>query len=75
MVASKIGEMLGCNINEGGTDPCYINGIGWGNILSATFSLGWLMLMTMPSGIILFFMLTYNAVNDIRYHYWYVKKQ
>lgn len=51
-LAGFLGSCLGCNINEGGTDPCYRLGIPLGIILSAFFTMGWFMLITIPLGAI-----------------------
>lgn len=52
-LASSFGYILGCKINESGTDPCTVAGIPFGNILSGFFAIGWLSIATLPLGVIL----------------------
>ena len=47
-IASAVGKWLGCNINEGGTDPCIRFGIGFGKVLNGMMIMGWLVLLTGP---------------------------
>lgn len=48
ILAFNIGKRLGCNINEGGTDPCIRNGKDWGKILNPMAVVGWLSVVTLP---------------------------
>lgn len=53
LISGAIGHWLGCNINEGGTDPCRRWGIDFGKVLYPMFVMGWLMLLTMPIAMLL----------------------
>lgn len=55
LFAGFIGECLGCNINEAGTDDCIRFGIPFGSILNPLYVMGWFMLITIPLGIVAFF--------------------
>jgi len=55
MLAGLLGFCLGCNINEAGTDNCIRLGIPFGNFLSILGMMGWLSIITLPTGIIPFF--------------------
>ncbi len=54
LLAGLIGQCLGCNINEGGTDDCIRLGIPFGIILNPLGVMGWLLLITIPLGIMAF---------------------
>ena len=47
--AGWVGELLGCNINEGGTDECVRYGIPFGSVLNPLGVVGWLSLLTIPA--------------------------
>jgi hypothetical protein len=47
-IAATVGKWLGCNINEGGTDPCIRFGIKFGKVLNGMMVMGWLVLLTGP---------------------------
>lgn len=53
VLADAIGNWLGCNINEGGTDPCIRWGVDFGRVLYPMFVMGWLTLMTIPIATVL----------------------
>lgn len=55
LFSGLIGQCLGCNINEAGTDDCIRFGIPFGLILNPLGVMGWLMLITIPLGIMAFF--------------------
>ena len=67
-LASAIGNGLGCNINEGGTDECVRWGIHFGALLNVMFTSFWLALLTVPAGIIALLVLTFAAINDTIYY-------
>ncbi|WP_147929626.1 hypothetical protein [Neolewinella aurantiaca] len=48
MLGFLLGNLLGCNINEAGTDPCVRNGVEWGETLSSMVVFGWLTIVTFP---------------------------
>ncbi|WP_020568010.1 hypothetical protein [Neolewinella persica] len=47
-IAEVTGKWLGCNINEGGTDPCIRFGFNFGRVLNGMMVMGWLVLLTGP---------------------------
>jgi hypothetical protein len=47
-IAEVVGKWLGCNINEGGTDPCIRFGFKFGKVLNGMMVMGWLVLFTGP---------------------------
>lgn len=53
VLSDLIGNWLGCNINEGGTDPCFRWGLDFGKVLYPMFVMGWLTLMTMPVAVLI----------------------
>jgi len=53
VLADVVGDWLGCNINEGGTDPCLRWGFDFGKFLYPMFVMGWLTLMTIPVAVLL----------------------
>ena len=54
LVSSAIAEAHGCVLNEGGANPCVINGKDYGETLVTMFLLGWLMFLTLPAGALAF---------------------
>ena len=52
-LAMLLGSCLGCNINEGATDPCIRMGIAFGEVLNYMAVLFWLFFFTFPLGIVL----------------------
>lgn len=48
--AGATGSLVGCNINEAGTDPCIVLGVPLGDTLAGFFVFGWLGLLTIPLG-------------------------
>ncbi|NHK28469.1 hypothetical protein FF098_011180 [Parvularcula flava] len=50
MIAGSIAEANGCQLNEGGVNPCIIDGQDRGPLLSAMFLAGWYMIYTIPLG-------------------------
>ncbi|GAA3960431.1 hypothetical protein [Mucilaginibacter dorajii] len=68
IAAGFIGNCMGCNINEGGTDACVRLGISFGNVLNPLGVLGWLCIITVPLGIIAAIVLIIAAIHDTIYH-------
>jgi hypothetical protein len=66
-LASVIGDGMGCNINEGGTDTCVRIGIPFGVVLNSMVSGVWLFFLTIPVGAILLVILTIVTINDKSY--------
>ena len=54
VIAGGLGNCLGCNINEAGTDDCIRWGIPFGNILNPLGVIGWFALLTIPVGVLAF---------------------
>lgn len=52
-IAGAVGKWLGCNINEGGTDPCIRFGVEFGKVLNGMMVMGWLVLLTGPLAMLL----------------------
>lgn len=53
-VAGSIAAANGCTLNESQAHPCIINGVDQGDNLYAMGMLGWLMLVTLPVGGLVF---------------------
>lgn len=53
--AGAIASHLGCTLNEGFVSPCEVFGVDIGSNLYSAFVLGWLTLMTLPIGAIVWF--------------------
>ena len=51
-VSTSIADAAGCTVNEGGTYPCVVMGQDFGGLLNFLFVAGWLMLLTLPLGVI-----------------------
>ncbi len=52
-----IANANGCKVDEGSVHPCIINGQDYGQLLCTLGVLGWLMLVTLPSGLFAFVIL------------------
>ena len=50
LTAGSIAKANGCALNEAGVHPCVIGGKDWGGTLYAMGVMGWLLLITVPSG-------------------------
>lgn len=48
LVAGSIASANGCELNEGGVNPCIMNGRDYGEVLYTMGVLGWLSLATIP---------------------------
>ncbi|WP_137150467.1 hypothetical protein [Devosia sp. FKR38] len=46
-----VADMNGCQVDEGSPHPCMVMGQDWGDTLYFTGVMGWLMLATLPLGI------------------------
>jgi hypothetical protein len=47
-----IANTLGCRVDEGSVHPCVIGGKDYGQLLYTLGVLGWLMLVTLPAGLL-----------------------
>src|SRR5437773_11216255 len=52
MLCGAIANAYGCKVDEGSVHPCIINGQDHGHLLYALGVLGWLMLVTIPGGLL-----------------------
>ncbi|MEP0320612.1 hypothetical protein [Bauldia litoralis] len=52
MVAGSIAKANGCVLHEGFVNPCVVDGKDMGETLYAMGMMGWLMIATIPAGII-----------------------
>lgn len=50
--AGAVADAHGCTLNEGNAHPCVIAGHDWGGTLYGLFVLGWLALLTLPTGLL-----------------------
>jgi hypothetical protein len=48
LLAIGFADLAGCQVNEAGGQPCVVGGTDWGPWLTTLFTLGWLMLVTIP---------------------------
>ena len=49
-----IANTLGCRVDEGSVHPCVIGGKDYGQLLYTLGVMGWLMLVTLPAGVLAF---------------------
>jgi hypothetical protein len=54
MLCAAIANAYGCKVDEGSMHPCIINGQDYGQLLYTLGVLGWLMLVTLRSGLFAF---------------------
>jgi hypothetical protein len=54
VLCSVIANAYGCKVDEGSVHPCIINGQDYGHLLYTLGVLGWLMLVTIPGGLLAF---------------------
>ena len=52
IVAGSIADANGCRVDEGSVHPCLVNGVDMGETLYALGVLGWLMLVSLPFGLL-----------------------
>jgi hypothetical protein len=52
LVCGVIASLAGCKVSEAGASPCPIFGFDMGGVLVTMFVCGWLMLLTLPSGLL-----------------------
>ena len=50
LIAASIAKLAGADVDEGRSHPCVILGIDIGGLLYSMFVLGWLGLITLPTG-------------------------
>ena len=54
MLCAAIACAYGCKVDEGSVHPCIINGHDYGELLYSLGVMGWLMLVTIPGGLVAF---------------------
>lgn len=54
MLCGAIANAYGCRVDEGSAHPCIINGQDYGELLYSLGVMGWLMLVTLPTGLVAF---------------------
>lgn len=52
LISSAIAGALGAQLDEGSQHPAYLLGVDIGGLLSMMFVMGWLALVTIPTGLI-----------------------
>jgi hypothetical protein len=48
LLGMGVADLLGCEANEGGVQPCLVSGVDIGGLLYALFMMGWLMILALP---------------------------
>ncbi|MEQ1717195.1 MAG: hypothetical protein ABL907_14635 [Hyphomicrobium sp.] len=48
LFSALLAALLGCELNEGGTETCSVLGLDVGGVLSSLFVMGWMALITLP---------------------------
>ena len=54
IASGVIANANGCRVDEGSVHPCVINGKDYGQMLYTLGVMGWLMLVTLPAGVVAF---------------------
>jgi hypothetical protein len=54
ILCAVISNAYGCKVDEGSVHPCIVNGQDYGHLLYTLGVLGWLMLVTLPAGLLAF---------------------
>jgi hypothetical protein len=54
MACAAMANALGCKVDEGSVHPCIVNGHDYGHLLYTLGVMGWLMLLTIPAGLVAF---------------------
>jgi hypothetical protein len=52
LIASGVASAFGCELDEGNVHQCFAFGHDIGNFLSTMFVMGWLFLVTIPTGLV-----------------------
>lgn len=66
IVSSGVASALDCPLDEGSAHPCRLAGADIGDILYATFVMGWLMLLTAPAMVVAVLVWIVLAVRALR---------
>jgi hypothetical protein len=62
LVASAVASACGCTVDEGAVHPCFVFNIDIGTLLYTLGVMGWLGLVTLPTGAIAFVLYTIFAI-------------
>src|ERR1700756_2132979 len=54
ILCAAIANAYGCKVDEGSAHPCIINGHDYGELLYGLGVMGWVMLVTLPCGLLAF---------------------
>jgi hypothetical protein len=54
LLCAAIANAYGCKVDEGSVHPCVVNGQNYGDLLYALGVMGWLMLVSIPGGLVAF---------------------
>lgn len=73
-LSSAIAEMAGCTLNEAGAHPCIVLGHDIGGWLVTLFTLGWLGIVTLPTGAIALALWCVMAVGHAAVWLWQRRK-
>jgi hypothetical protein len=65
-VAAMIAKAWGCPLDEGSAHPCVVLGLDIGGLLYSMGVMGWLFLLTIPSGLIALVGLLINVIIDAK---------
>lgn len=52
VIAGTIADANGCRVDEGSVHPCIVGGVDMGSMLYSLGVLGWMMLLSIPGGIL-----------------------
>lgn len=63
-LASTISAGLGCTLHEGAVNQCVVLGIDIGEGLYTMFGMGWLFLLTLPTGFIAALVFWFNIATS-----------
>jgi hypothetical protein len=53
LICEGIASYAGCRVDEGSVHPCMVGGNDIGELLYGMFVMGWMLLLTMPVGMLL----------------------
>ena len=48
ILGAAMAGVLGCQVSEAGSTPCFVAGFDWGNLLLNMVMMGWLALVSVP---------------------------
>ena len=71
LIAELIANANGCTLHEGNSYPCHVFGEDIGDLLYTMFVLGWLMLLTIPYGVIALALLLITLILHLLMRWWW----